>query len=311
MKDPSKYLWEMVSIAEGLKKDPNDKRWKLREGVKLFGPKQEAKCPHCNEWIQANRVWIVDEANKELIGAWKVDGTRIVASYDPRNIDHTIIHPHAAFRGHICMGSGDTKLHSASDALFYGVNTGFHYYSSELWFEQLGHRCPNVGRLPCELCKEGQLPDFIVEYGFHGDHRLCSKRCLRVAETFRCQMCFSVRDIYEPKDNRDLCEDCYDRETFKCDFCPGRVFKGHERYSDDKIVCESCRWKEWGRCENCLENYRHGELDHQLLCENCGDSDSQCDCRWCHFDRNERQCERCDSWFDRDALVDGICENCV
>jgi hypothetical protein len=244
MNDPTKILWEIISKEEQPKSDKSG--WELRKGVKIF-TNPEAKCPNCETWIPTQRIWLVDNSAKKLLGCWRMDGTKVIA--DGRK---SIIHPHVYHNGEVCKGTTD----SASTALFSGIDRGKHYHLTEHWFEQIGHVCPNVEKVPCAWCGYRQFYGYCEIYGDEDEsHKsFCSWDCLHFAEALWCWLCFSPRDFYDPKvGEKHLCSSCRDK-GFLC-------------------YCDKCRT---AMCRECCGMFRPDDLDTERLCERCESGNFLC-----------------------------------
>jgi hypothetical protein len=318
MNDPTKILWEIVTKTKESKSDRSG--WELKKGVKIFN-NPEAKCPNCDTWIPTQRIWLVNESSGKLLGCWRADGSRVIA--DERKV---IIHPHVYLNGNVCKGKTD----SASTALFSGVDKGRHYHLTEHWFEQLGHICPNVKKVPCAWCGFLQFHEYCETYGdisgIVGDYKyLCSSDCLSYAQSLWCWICFSARDFYDPKvREKHLCSKCRD-EGHRCQCCRCRrsmcrecsiMFRADDLSCDR--LCRNCNGNEPDPnpvpflCSHCEVNEVDEEdwICDKCLCRDCGEEVAG-DNNYCSDHLYECQCDcECDARIPQQGLCNYCFDNC-
>lgn len=256
MRDPTELLNHIALKTMELKVSSREGGWRWREGITLF-VFPEARCPRCENWIQTNRVWLVDEKWRKLLYCWHRDGTLV----DPTK---NIVHPHVNSVRRICVGDNDNP----STALFAGISPGNHYQSTEVFFWELGHDCPKVPKTNCDLCR-ARFVNVARLYG-ENSRPLCSQYCYDVAYMFRCWACFDELPFYDGHGRDGYCETCYMERTTPCGLCDGRVFNHDIRtLPTGEIVCASCAPNSFSRCSYCQAEHHNSLLDMARRCESC------------------------------------------
>jgi hypothetical protein len=272
MQDPTKILWE-IALALDVHRIPRTidySGWTLTKGIRIFAD-PDVKCPNCESRVRTRRIWLVDDNNKSLLGCWKLDGSKV-------NPDIEIIHPHVYKDKRVC--NGDFKL--ASDALFIGVAEGRHYYSTERWFQQLGHECPNIVTIICDDCGKDEL--------------------------------------FPPDYKRHLCYYCQDRSECDCDMC--RRAYGEEQCRECEEWMERSELDEDLLCENCNNNTPRCRICGESEVENSGDFCDGCECNIEDCDEpqyaqvmngfcmhHRYQCDMCDQRVSRFGYSCSDCED--
>lgn len=307
MKDPTEVLMQIVSKVNDYKSvSQGDGPWRFRDGVKFYPPGTEARCPNCQQWIPVDRAWLIDEKFAKLIKCWDGKGNPLVQSVTSERI---IVHPHIAYNKSICLGDAG----NASNSLFASIAKGKHYYSTEMWFYKLGHRCPVIEMAKCEVCGEPHPSPASEYYGDFDKHlKCCSVDCANIANLFRCARCLGERPFYETRINRQLCEACYREIGLQCDFCDNFVFPDQERRTiDDEVVCEECRPDHSIPCEDCGEMTRHSDMSNgNLRCRPCRFVRDDCHCDTHQRGRNLEICTGCLRWRRVTVLERGLCWEC-
>lgn len=260
MKDPTEFLMTLTSKISELKAKYRESSWSFRQGLKLFID-PTVRCPWCEQWIHTRRVWLVDDKWAVLKGCWFLNG-------EPVDKEKFIIHPHVCNADKsICLGTTSIP----STALFASITSGHHYYSTEHWFEQLGHNCPNTPKTICNVCNRMYFHDegYSLSYG-QNNYRVCSIDCFNVANLFRCTTCFSERELYEPQDRDKLCEQCWINNTVECSFCTNRDYSWRiHRTPDIEFVCQRCHPDHFKKCSNCLCFLHNSEIMEDGICRYC------------------------------------------
>jgi hypothetical protein len=255
MKDPSEALWKLMNKLEVSRPVETKIGWELGEGIKIFGPDTKAKCPNCDSWIETNRIWLVDEADGILKGCWHRDGRKV----------EKIIHPHVPYSGKVCLG----KSGGASNALFAGVDKGRHYHSTERWFNQLGHDCPDAIKANCIACLD-EYYESELEDG-KGCNKCYDSGLVKLCEN--CGHCDLAKNFTE-----DLCRNC-EEEVYRCRHC------GETEVEEDGWLCDSCICR-YDDCDKEIEDNSRYCLSHQFQCScDCG-----CETR---LDEEDLLCEWC------------------
>lgn len=71
-------------------------------------------------------------------------------------------------------------------------------------------------------------------------------------ERITCDLC-GEEITCEPNfvEGRQLCQNCYDFDTFRCDCCGTRILVANEVRGDHISICEDCYKNHYHRCERC------------------------------------------------------------
>lgn len=241
--DPTEVMLDFMGRTEKTRTRVENNGWTLREGVHLIiNPK--FRCPYCSEikdhptkgWFPTQRIWMVDEKQKLLLGVWEMDGTEV-----PDDADiHSVQHPHAGKEGLLCSGNSS----SVRQLLFNGIVKGLHFRSTELFLLNVGHLCPSVKRQGCAMCPR-------TFYYIHGKRfgqvAVCSDACEKEADGKICSMCSKdIRGVERPEFFKTTCEMCFAMYATDC----WNKQCGNKRWGNDMRNIAYARYY----CEVCVEN---------------------------------------------------------
>lgn len=255
MEDPTEALWTLRSALDKVYYKPNNNNngWRLSPGIKIFGPDTKAKCPNCESWITTNRIWLVDEIKAYVKGCWNRDGTKVEG----------IIHPHIQYNGLICLGDSG----GASNALFAGVDRGRHHHSTERWFDQLGHDCPDAIRDTCIGCN-------LLYFDSELTNSVGCGKCISDKVLTFCDNCHDLSIACEITNG--LCETCQ-IDIYYCPHCGAEVDRDYE-------LCSECE------CRVCGDEISEDSIRycsrHLYECA----CDCECSSR---LDEEDKRCDRC------------------
>lgn len=266
--------------------DKSKSGWDLRTKTKLF-INPEARCPYCDGWFPTNRVWLINDQSHYIKGCWNLDGSPIS--------EGKIVHPHSwRMSGEVCLGEAKT----ASEALFAGVAKGKHVYCVPRWLVEIGHDCERLPYKNCPACSGKFFVDVEFYFGFK-DTKLCSAKCLEIAQMFRCENCMKVLDM----DQRRFCAECRIGLYIECNICSKTLFEPESRYYSRRELrcCYDC-YNILRGCNTCGYMELRSELNDRRVCTYCVEHPAFiCDACGESFSSNEELngdniCERCENY---------------
>jgi hypothetical protein len=274
-----------------------DHTWRWAEGAILF---PEGRCPLCQEPMRSNRIWLIQEGARQLLGQRKLEGGRLVVE-EPR-------HPHANGTD-VCTGSvfgvdGTYRHNDVVTALFFGINlldcfwgkTRDGVVSPDIppWLEDFfDHLCGHPEhttapeRCVCERhriergelvrCDHCKLLYPATEQ--HTEHRSpntncgCGCRCIpgayRECSCGHAECWCTNYGLSQPCNHRDprYCEsrNC-EQEWFDCDYCE---YSLTEQHTHNLQECDNCS-REFEYIAD-SENDGNGDPYGGYLCTTCGE----------------------------------------
>lgn len=193
------------------------------------------QCPYCQDWLETQRVWVVDEEERKVRTVYDLDGgEELVVSG---------CHPHVGPGGKICMGSASTP----AEALFASLSSDAYVKPVEWLPDVLGHRC-------------GEMEEEEDE-----DYAYCRE----------CEDRIHVEDAYYSESiDGAYCSDCYWDDHWRCEACDGEWHVHSMQVSsviNDRTYCESCFHQRFFNCDVCGENFSHNDYGGYGRCQECYD----------------------------------------
>ena len=88
-----------------------------------------------------------------------------------------------------------------------------------------------------------------------------------------CDLC-GEEIAYEPHivEERQLCQNCYDYDTVRCDCCGDRILTSNEVGDDHISLCEDCYEEHYHRCDRCDSIVHDSDVyweNNNAYCRSC------------------------------------------
>lgn len=154
----------------------------------------------------------------------------------------------------------------------------------------------------CESCGESILP-LPENYCENDGNYYCSDH-MPDENTLTCCNCgesFSEDDDHWIYDGEPLCQHCFDNNYGCCAACGDVIHESDTMYAEDDRWCNHCFDRRFVICTHCGDSIRIGSHYETPDGEHC--------CSDCFYDRYQT-CNNCDTTYDSDDVIDGLCPEC-